>query len=181
MIKNKTKLKPYIIHILPIAAIRSDIFDLPMKQNAVISCADSSNRFLDSGEVLYKLILPFPDVDNKRIAGAFDSSHAKTIRQFLYSLPETVTDLYICCSEGVSRSTALAAAFLKASKRTDRKVWNNPFYTPNSLVYKRMCNELGVFMPKIVVSLKKSVNRIKYKIAKRKGNSGKHERWEIIF
>ena len=181
MIRNKTKLKPYVSHMLPITAIRSDTFDLPMEQNAVISCADSVNRYLDSGEILYKLIIPFPDVDNKRITGAFDVRHAKTIMQFLCDLPETVTDLYVCCSEGISRSTALAAALLKASKRSDREVWNNSFYAPNALVYNRMCRELGIFMPGFLVSLKKAVNKTQYRKAKKKGTVGKYERWKIIF
>ena len=115
------------------------------------------------------------------VTGAFDGTHAKTIMQFLHNLPETVTDLYICCSEGISRSPALAAVFLIASKRNDREVWENPFYAPNALVYKRMCNEFGVFMPGFLVSFKKAISNRQYRKAKKKGAVSKYERWKIIF
>ena len=175
------KLKRYVIHILPIPAIGPDAFDLPMEKTALISCTDRTNDYLDGKAIPHKLILPFPDSENRKAPGAFNGSHAMAVIRFISGLPDTVTDLYLCCSKGGSRSPALAAALLKASGRSDDEVWKNPFYVPNTLVYKRMCRELGFFMPGFVVSLKKHCNNKEYKKAQRRGNAGRFERWQIIF
>ena len=178
---KKTHLKPYIIHILPVPAVSPDAFDLPMEQNALISCTDRSNRFLESGAILHKLILPFPDAEIAKVPGAFNGAHARAIIRFLRSLPDSVTDLYVCCSKGGSRSPALAAALLKGSGRRDDAVWKNPFYVPNTLVYKRMCKELGFFMPGLFVRFKKLGNILQYKKAQKRGDPGEWERWKLLF
>lgn len=178
---KKIKLKRYVIHILAVPAISSDVFDLPMEQNALISCTDRFNAFLLGKEIIHKLILPFPDVEDKRIAGAFNGAHARKIIRFLTGLPGEVTDLYVCCSKGGSRSPALAAAVLKASGRSDDAVWKNPFYVPNTLVYERMCRELGIFTPHLYVLHKKRINERAFKKVKRRGNFGEYERWKLIF
>ena len=177
---KKIKLKRYVIHILPVPAVSPDVFDLPMEQNALISCTDRTNRYLDGDGIIHKLVIPFPDVEDKTVPGSFNGAHARAIIRFLQSLPESVTDLYVCCSKGGSRSPALAAAILKASGRSDGEVWNNPFYVPNTLVYKRTCRELGIFMPLIAVMLKKRKNDVQFRKAKKRRDPGEYERWKII-
>ena len=178
--KRKVVLKKYAIHILPVPAIRIDAFEYPMEKNALISCTERTNSFLSGNTIPYKLVLPFPDVDFADYPGAFNGAHAREIIKFIRGLPECVTDLYVCCSKGGSRSTALAATILRASGRKDSAVWKNPFYTPNKLVYKRMCNELGFFTPGLIVRLKSLDNEIQFKKAQKRGNAGKYERWQIL-
>ena len=178
--KRRVVFKKYAIHILPVPAIEADAFELPMEKNALISCTERTNRFLSGDDISYKLILPFPDVETADYPGAFNGAHAREIIKFIRNLPDCVTELYVCCSKGGSRSTALAAAILKASGRKDSDVWKNPFYVPNKLVYKRMCNELGFFMPEIAVRLKSIDNERQYKKAQERGNAGKYERWQIL-
>ena len=180
--KKRIFLKKYAIHVLAVPAVDADAFDLLMNQNALISCTDKrSTEFLKSGDIIHKLIMEFPDEDDSRIPGTFNEAHARGIIRFLEDLPDSVTDLYVCCSKGQSRSAALAAAFLKGSGRKDRDVWMNPFYVPNILVYKRMCNALGICMPWLLVLLKKWINECAYRKAQKAGNAGKYERWQILF
>lgn len=174
-------LKRYVIHILAVPAINADAFDLPMEQNALILCCDRTNRYIEGNNIKNKLVLPFSDVELSNLVGAFNGAHARAVIRFLKELPESVTDLYICCSKGGSRSSGLAAALLKGSGRPDKAVWYNPYYVPNKLVYKKMCNELGFIMPWIRVRFKSFVNAIQFKKYKRRGGVGKYERWQIIF
>ena len=173
-------LKKYVIHILAVTAINADAFDLPMEQNALIRCTDRTNSYIEGGIIKYKLFLPISDVELPHRYGSFNGAHARAVIRFLKGLPESVTDLYICCSKGGSRSPALAAALLKGSGRSDKPVWKNPFYVPNRLVYKKMCHELGVFMPWICVMFKSLVNTVQFKKYRRRGGAGEYERWQII-
>lgn len=177
---KKTILKRFVIHIIAAPGINADAFDLPMEQNALILCADRSNSFIDSESIIYKLIIPFMDVETAKVTGSFRGAHARAIIRFIQNLPDTVTDLYICCSKGGSKSPALAAAILKGSGRNDDAVWKNPFYCPNKLVYKIMCNELGLPMPWIAVWNKVRINNHAFRLAQKAGES-EYERWQIIF
>ena len=180
--KKRAPLKKYVLHILPVSAADADAFDLPMEQNALISCTRrGTTEFLRSGNVPHRLMLEFPDDSSRKAPGAFGRAHAREILRFLQELPDSVTDLYVCCSKGESRSPGLAAALLKGSGRKDGDVWKNPYYFPNILVYKRMCDELGVFMPWIAVRIKKRMNQQKYREAQRKGDPGTYERWQLLF
>lgn len=180
--KKRIRLKKYVIHIFAIPGIDADIFDLPMEQNALIACTRKrSTPYLEGDEILHKLIMEFPDAENPKIPGAFNEAHARVIVRFLEGLPDSVTDLYVCCSKGGSRSAGLAAAFMKGSGRKDKDVWRNPFYVPNTLVYKRMCSELGIFMPWVFVFMKNYTNVRAYRKAQKRGNAGKYERWQILF
>ena len=178
--KKRVILKRYVIHILAVSAISPDTFDLPEEQYALILCTERTNRYLNPERVLHKIVIPFPDAEDKTVPGAFTGAHARAIIRFLLALPESVTDLFIVCSKGGSRSPALAAAILKGSERSDNDVWSNPFYVPNTLVYRRTCLELGIFMPMIAVKLKKWKNDRQFKNAKKRRSPGEYERWMIL-
>ncbi len=177
---NRIRLKKYVIHILAVTAITPDSFDLPMEQNALIQCTERSNSYIEGNNIRHKLSLPFSDVEKPTLVGAFNGAHARAIIRFLQGLPENVTDLYICCSKGGSRSPGLAAAILKGSGRSDKTVWHNPYYIPNKLVYKTMCHELGITMPWICIWFKSFVNAIQFRKYKSRGGTGEYERWQII-
>ena len=176
----KQYIKKYTIHILAVSCLNPDAFDLPLRHCGVIICTNRTNDFIEKYIIHNKLVLDFPDVEDKSYPGAFNYAHARAIIRFLKALPAEVTDLYVCCSAGGSRSPAVAAAILKASGRSDAPVWHNPFYVPNLLVYKRLCRELGFFMPHIVVLWKFFINNMEYKLARHRGNGGKYERWQIL-
>ena len=106
-------------------------------------------------------------------------SYARVIIKFVRRLPKTVTDIYVCCSKGGSRSAAVAAALLRMSGRSDAPVWDNPYYVPNTLVYYRLCREFGLPVTRLSVWLKNRRNQRAYRKLQR-GEPCKYERWQII-
>lgn len=126
-----------------------------------------------------RLIIDFPDVEDRRYPGAFNGAHARRIITFVNNLPSNVTDLYVCCSKGGSRSPAVAAALLRAFGRSDDCIWKNPFYSPNTLVYYWLCRELQLSISKIRVKYLTYINNKAFRDAQA-GKKCKYERWEII-
>lgn len=175
------QLKKYVIHILAVPALTYDVFDIPLENCAFIICTNRSNYTIDNIIQKNKLVLDFLDVEDADLPRAFNRGHARKIIQFLLNLPSNVSDIYVCCSKGGSRSAGCAAALLKMSGRNDKKVWLNPYYTPNILVYKILCREYGIFMPDWRVDLLNKLNEWAFRKAQKKGNSGKYERWQILF
>lgn len=171
--------KKYTIHILAIRAINSDTFDLPQKQNAIIVCTNRDNSFIYQCLPENILVIDFPDVEDSKCIGAFTSAHARKIISFIRSLSDEVTDIYICCSKGGSRSPAVAAALLRMSGRSDKAVWYNPYYTPNTLVYQKLCREYGFWTNSFSVRIRAIINEFCFFMAQR-GFPSRYERWQII-
>ncbi|WP_034450222.1 hypothetical protein [Butyrivibrio sp. AE2032] len=174
------RIKKYAIHILAIQAIKPDLFDIPLSRCAIIACTERENSNLDLFPDAQKCVMPFADVEVPDAYMAINGAHARAIIRFLDRLPDEVTDLYICCSKGSSRSPAVAAAVLRMSGRSDRDVWDNPFYVPNSLVYQTVCREFGLFAPDWCVRCLVERNRQCYLESVEKGSTGKYERWQIL-
>ena len=172
-------IKKYKIHILAVTAINGETFDLPTEQNAIIVCCERINEYVYKCRPENTLILNFPDAEDKNYPGAFNGAHARKIISFVQNLSDEVTDIYVCCSKGGSRSTAVAAALLRMSGRSDKPVWHNPYYVPNTLVYLRLCREYGVAVSRFTVWLKSQMNRRAFLRVKR-GKPCKYERWQIL-
>ena len=168
--------KKYTIHILAITAFNPKLyelpFDLPQERNAVM------NEYFKNYEG-NKLEVAFLDVEDPRVIGGFRYAHARAIIRFLELLPNEVTDLYVCCSKGQSRSAGVAAALIRMSGRDDDIVWNNPFYNPNSLAYYRLCKQVGLPVTPLEVQTKKRKNEKAY-LELQEGKPTKFERWQII-
>ena len=175
-----TPIKKYTLHILAIRGIREDTFDIALENNAVIVCTERYNENLAVLPVDHVLQIPFPDYEDYHLQGAFNRIDARIIKNFIHSLPDTVTDMYICCSKGGSRSPAVAAALLRASGRSDMDVWKNPFYVPNTLVYFRLCKELGVKTTTLSVFFRVLINKHAYRKAQKNKGSTPYERWQIL-
>lgn len=173
--------KKYIIHILAVKGLSYDTVDLPLEQCAFIICTPSTSSFIDNKIKEYKLVLNFADVEDTKHPYSFKHNQARQIIDFMDDLPVNVTDIYVCCDKGGSRSPACAAALLKISGRSDKDVWMNPFYVPNALVYRIICKEAGLFMPKWRVKYLKHKNEQAYKKAKKNRDPGKYERWQILY
>ena len=111
--------------------------------------------------------------------GSFEDVHARAILRFISLLPDEVTDLYVCCSKGMSRSAAVAAALLRMSGRSDDPVWLNPYYTPNTLAYYLLCKEAGIQITPEQVMQKDKQNEEAY-IKLQQGIPCEYERWQIL-
>ena len=172
--------KKYVIHILSIKAIDEETFDLPQKQNAIIVCTNDKNEYVNLCLPENILVVDFLDVEDERCQGSFNGFHARRIINFIRNLSEDVTDIYVCCSKGGSRSPAVAAALLRMSGRSDKDVWCNPYYVPNTLVYRKLCREYGFLTNKLSVWIRNLINKGAFIMAQ-KGKLTKYERWQIIW
>lgn len=178
--KRMHYIKKYVIHILAITAIDAETFDLPINQNAIIVCTNRDNKFIYKCNPENILVMNFSDAEDKKDLEAFNRAHARKIIKFVKSLSDEVTDIYVCCSKGGSRSSAVAAALLRMSGRKDKDVWNNPYYVPNTLVYFRLCREYGLPVTHFSTWICKQKNNQAFRKAQ-KGQPCRYERWQILY
>lgn len=167
------------IHILPVKGLTEDTIE-NKDASALIAC---SSRPVRLRRALFSdnfCALTFADVTEPDSHNAMQDGHAALIRDYLLGLNTSITDLYICCDSGESRSPAIAAAILTVSGLSDDIIWKNPFYSPNTLVYKRVCNAFGVDIPEEDLIRKKRVNEQAYRDAKQKKTPGVFSRWQIV-
>ena len=177
---RQRRIKKYTIHILAIPGIKPDLFDIPIQKCAIIACTDRDNKYLSLFPPKQLCVVPFADIEVRDDPMAINRAHARYIIRFLRQLPEEVTDLFVCCSKGGSRSPGAAAAILRMPGRSDRVVWDNPYYVPNWLVYQTMCREFGLFAPHwYVMHLVRRNCRCYKKLVENNGVC-KYERWQII-
>ena len=90
---------------------------------------------------------------------AFSKNESEQISHFIKELPKNLDTLFICCDSGESRSTAMAAAIARYINSDEIKIWFNPHYHPNPLVYKLLCDSLGVYVSEKEVADKVAVNQ----------------------
>ena len=131
------------IHVMPIMGLSNEVLQ-DVCTSAFIGISGVSPRL--SRVKLYDnwCAISFADVENPDMESAFSIDHALLIKKFITELPDDITDLYICCDSGESRSPAVAAALLTAMGKKDSIVWENPYYKPNCLVYKLMRRAFGI-------------------------------------
>lgn len=137
------RIKRYTLYALPIDWLRTYSFNNSSKTRALISCVPITDERVKA-EFGMCLELSFMDVADVNHVDAFCSVHAQKIMDFVQKLTPSVTDLYVCCNQGQSRSPAIVAALLRLSGRSDAAVWKNPFYHPNPLVYRCLCKTAGM-------------------------------------
>ena len=175
---SKPTIKKYAIHIFSARALRADLFDLPKDEYAVITLSVYSFKYAELLTSRNWLAVPFIDTTDMKSPQRLTNVRARRIVKYIRNLPDTVTDLYVCCDWGQSRSAAVAASLLLASGRSDDPVWNNPHYRPNRYVFRKMCYNLGIRMPICKLYWRVIKNRIiRCRPFKR---FSKHELWEII-
>ena len=174
------RIKKYAIHILSVSALNHSVVDVSDEEGALIILTKKTTPFIESTR-MRKVIVDIQDVNDEKAIGAFAKEDAQSIISFIRDLPEKVTDLYVCCSEGESRSPGCAAALMLMSGRSDKDVWRNPFYSPNSLVFSTLCKEFGILMPPLFVWIRKVTNSRSFHAAQKKRSSGKYERWQILW
>ena len=166
------------IHISSIMALNETTFSENSGDYAVINCAERKNKILSAYPPLLLLQLSFADTTNENDPRCFSAEHGKKIKFFVESLPQTVSDLFIFCDAGESRSTAIAAAILLWIGRSDEPVWSNPFYHPNIFVFGRLCKTFGIEMTEEQIASKKRQSEDAFKNAMKNGTI--YERWEVI-
>lgn len=87
------------------------------------------------------LVLNYDDV--KDFSGnSFTENIAEDIKSFVDRMNKN-SILYVCCDEGVSRSSAVACAIKRYLGQDEMTIWNDPHYNPNIFVYSILCNVMG--------------------------------------
>ena len=169
--------KPFLIHILPETALNKELLEADPTTTAVIICSDENNSYKEL--LPNSLVCSFSDTTDRNRINSITAEQAREIISFVRDFTTDIQDLYIVCSAGQSRSPALAAAILRMSGRSDKPVWDNPHYVPNWFVYQTICRESGLFAPDWYVRFLRNKNRLKFRIAQKKGSTG-YECWSIL-
>ena len=94
-----------------------------------------------------KLVLSFNDIVDFNDESAFNKAIASEIHSYIKGIQPDIEVLYVCCDSGESRSSAIAAAITRFYGKDDMYIWADPHFHPNPLVYKLLCEELGVAIP----------------------------------
>lgn len=106
--------------------------------------------------------ISFSDITDSKRFDAFKKEKADRIRKFIDGL-EDVSELYICCDSGESRSAAIAAAVLRYYGRNEMAVWANVRYHPNPYVYHLQCQAFGLSSSKVRALLLSKYNKYLFK------------------
>lgn len=106
-----------------------------------------------------RICLNFDDVTDVKDISAFSKNESEQIAHFIRKLPRNLDTLFVCCDSGESRSTAMAAAIARYNNSDEMKIWLNPHYHPNPLVYKSLCDSLGVCASEKEVADKVAANQ----------------------
>ena len=126
------------IHIMPVRRFLK-LEDVPEGAAAVIS---TSQELDFSGVTVPYVVAVYMDFDYES-SRSFSVQHALRFKEFLENMG-LVTDLFVCCDAGESRSPALAAAIYRWLGRSDSFIWENPHYHPNMLVYQIFLETVGI-------------------------------------
>lgn len=102
------------------------------------------------------------DYDSPR---SFSSQQAEKFARLVMHLGTHITDLYVCCNMGESRSPAIAAAICRYFGLSDSHIWENPKYHPNILCFCRMLEALGLYISDEETDLLIETNRNAFKTA----------------
>lgn len=134
----------YEIMICPIKQLYNYADEGDMSDVAVLAVSSyeiNQDKLINFG---YKLCLNFADVTITTGFSAFSMDIAEKTAVYIKELPEKLDTLLVCCDSGESRSTAMAAAIMRFRGMDEIRIWKNPHYHPNTLVYSLLCEALGV-------------------------------------
>ncbi len=113
----------------------------------------------------------FQDISNKNANGSFNMRTAEIIKKFVLELPNNLDTLFVCCDSGKSRSSAMAAAISRYFGVDEMKIWKNPLYHPNPLVYKILCQAFDMYIPDVELNSLLHINNQAFNEAVRKNDS----------
>ncbi len=146
------------IKICPIKRLYMIAKNDELENTGAILCSSYSINADKVKNVQYKLCLEFDDIINASSISAFNLQLAEQIKTFIDSVHNKVDVLYVCCDSGESRSTALSAAIMRYLGQNDKKIWTNPHYHPNLLVYKIQCKAFGIYVSKVELYIRLKIS-----------------------
>lgn len=127
-------------------------------ETAVICCSSYGERKRYLRGFRKTLFLRFEDILDNSSSRSFNASMAKQIVEFVKNIDDRYI-LYCCCDGGRSRSSAIAAAILRAfNSDAELEIWNSPIYHPNMLVYSLLTREFAKKTTKIGLLFRRWLN-----------------------
>lgn len=120
----------------------------------------------------HTLCLNFADVTSAMDHAAFSPNTAAKIANFVKALPAQTDTLFVCCDSAESRSTAMAAAIMRFHGIGESKIWQNPYYHPNTFVYRLLCEALGVPVSNVELQAKQRMNEKAFSDAIKQARKG---------
>ena len=103
----------------------------------------------------------YDDIDYEGLGRCFTVTAANKFAKFLRDTETDISTICCICDGGCRRSSAVAAALYRFYGREaeELKVWQDPKYEPNPLVYRLMAHALGVPVDDMDVDLRIWENR----------------------
>jgi len=132
-----------VINIMSRSKAKSASYKLPCR-TAIISInnlEDKTPHFSGDTNLVAVLPLVFDDVRGDE-SGCMNEDDAILIKNFINNVGDKIDRLIVHCEFGVSRSSGIAAAILKALSGNDSAIFDDPKYVPNMHCYRLVLNSL---------------------------------------
>lgn len=149
----------YNVQICPVRELYRIAADADLSETAAIIVSSYPVKTDALGDLASRIIFGFADTVEAGRDDAFDREAARQIRDFVEGLPRDLDTLFVCCDSGESRSSAMAAAIMRFCGMDEWRVWDDPKYHPNRLVYTLLCRELGMDVSAFDVFMRRMRNR----------------------
>jgi predicted protein tyrosine phosphatase len=123
-----------------IISITDPKYDLPEFEPNECRIAVLGQRFYDID--FSKKIIADDESEIRRLYGfgLFTDEQADEIVAFVRQHQKRIKLMLVHCDAGVSRSSGVAAAILKATTGSDERIFNDRRYLPNMWVYRKVLN-----------------------------------------
>lgn len=121
--------------VVPKNQLRNIIFD---KKYIIISTTTDETPAVVNIPEENVIRFRFEDIDRGANGRVFNKDEALAIKKFIQGHLED-TEMIVCsCDAGMSRSPAMAAAISYWLNGSDKEIWDNHMYRPNSHVYNTL-------------------------------------------
>lgn len=116
----------------------------PPEGTALISIMDHKRDCAERYPAPRVLRLCFDDAEYEGFwQNLMTNEQADSICAFVLKHGRSIHTLIIHCTEGVSRSPAVAAGILGGLRQPEDEIWKNPAYHPNQYVYRLVREAFG--------------------------------------
>lgn len=139
----------------PIRMLYQILEEKPADGVAIISATDE----IDRSRITVPYILEiYEDLDREIPGRSLSAEAADRFAAFIRSIPQTTQQVFCACNAGQCRSAAVAAAVHLYFGMDDMKIWEDPQYHPNPLVFSMLCESLHIPMTDAMLDYRLETN-----------------------
>ena len=130
-----------VLFTIRVSGFTRELYDMAQvgapERTALISIMDHKRDCIEQYPAPRVIRLCFDDADNRSFwQNLITEEQADAICAFVLRHAREIDTLIIHCTEGVSRSPAVAAGILGGLRQDESQIWGNPAYHPNPRVYR---------------------------------------------